>query len=159
MLLTSILLAKTASRARPVNDCGDDCGVGYRDAYGEAKRGHVADPATRQFVPGQRLYIGPAFGDEPIGKVKARNLESFYAELRRCSQMCDGRPRIEHRAEGDHECRVIKHKRRRGSATGTPLVSTTTWIASSCRAVYGRRCSTPRIAAGVAGRQSVPSVG
>lgn len=58
-----------------------------------------------------RRYIRPALGDEPIHKVSALVLESLYAELRRCRARCDGKPRIEHRVDGPHECRVVKHKR------------------------------------------------
>lgn len=57
-----------------------------------------------------RRYIKPALGAVPIGKVTAQILEEFYAELRRCRARCDGRPRIDHRAEGDHECREIRHR-------------------------------------------------
>jgi integrase len=34
----------------------------------------------------------------------SERLERFYADLRRCSQRCDGRPYVEHRAEGAHDC-------------------------------------------------------
>jgi hypothetical protein len=48
------------------------------------------------------------------GKVSARVLEQFYAELRRCRTRCDGRFAIDHREDGPHECRVVRHKRRPG---------------------------------------------
>ncbi len=49
-------------------------------------------------------------------------LEEFYAELRRCSARCNGRPRIEHRTSKPHECRTVKHKRPSGRppAAGYP---------------------------------------
>lgn len=46
-------------------------------------------------------HIYPAIGEQPIGKVTAHVLERFYAELRRCSSRCDGRPFVEHRVDGD----------------------------------------------------------
>ena len=84
---------------------------------------HEVDDDTRKgYQDYLRLYIGPAIGDEPIGKVRVRTLESFYAELRRCSALCDGIPFIEHRVDGEHECRTVKHKRRPGRppAAGFP---------------------------------------
>jgi integrase len=38
----------------------------------------------------------------------AEILESFYADLRRCSRRCDRRPYIEHRADGEHDCAASK---------------------------------------------------
>lgn len=69
-----------------------------------------------------RLYIGPAFGDLPVAKVTARSLEQFYAQLRRCSRLCDGKPFVEHVADGPHECRTVKHRRPPGRvpAAGYP---------------------------------------
>ncbi len=58
-----------------------------------------------------RLYIKPALGHVPVGKVTAKMLEDFYAELRRCRVRCDGRPAVDHRVEGPHECRVVRHRR------------------------------------------------
>jgi integrase len=58
-----------------------------------------------------RNHLYPAFGDEPISRVTTQVLETFYAELRRCSQRCDGRPRVEHRVDGPHECRTVRHRR------------------------------------------------
>src|SRR5439155_22804146 len=78
-----------------------------RTAYQEWLKDHEVDARTRKdYESYLRLYIGPAFGDEPVGKIKARNLERLHAELRRCSQLCDGKPFIAHRVDGEHECRV-----------------------------------------------------
>ena len=60
----------------------------------------------------RRTYVGyvertikPALGRIGIDKLGARELETFYAQLRRCRARCDGRPFIErHRAKGEHEC-------------------------------------------------------
>ena len=37
-----------------------------------------------------RMYIGPVLGDLPAGKLDAELLESFYARLPRCRDLCDG---------------------------------------------------------------------
>lgn len=54
--------------------------------------------------------IRPALGGMPVNKLTARMLESFYAELRRCRVRCDGRPFIEHKAVGEHDCKAAKCK-------------------------------------------------
>ena len=53
---------------------------------------------------------GQALGDVPISKLGARDLERFYAQLRRCSVRCNGKPFTEHRVEGPHECRTVRHR-------------------------------------------------
>ena len=58
--------------------------------------------------------IKPALGAEPISRIGPRLLERFYAELRRCKARCAGRAYIEHRLVGDHECRVVRHRRKPG---------------------------------------------
>jgi hypothetical protein len=40
-----------------------------------------------------RLYVRPALGDLAAGKLNAELLESFYARLQRCRDLCDGRRR------------------------------------------------------------------
>ncbi|CAA9416407.1 MAG: integrase family protein [uncultured Pseudonocardia sp.] len=51
-----------------------------------------------------RNHISPCLGHLRVGKLDPETLDSFYAELRRCRTRCRGRARIEHRAEGPHEC-------------------------------------------------------
>jgi hypothetical protein len=76
---------------------------------------HELGETTREgYEAYTRNYINPALGDEPVSKISARILEQFYAELRRCRTRCDGRPAIDHREDGPHECRVVRHKRRPG---------------------------------------------
>jgi integrase len=48
-----------------------------------------------------RLYVRPALGDLAAGKLDAEMLESFYARLQRCRDLCDGRRRA------CHECRPL----------------------------------------------------
>ena len=59
-----------------------------------------------------RRYILPALGHVPIGDVKTQGLDELYAELRRCKARCRGQSGlIDHRMDGPHECRVVKHRR------------------------------------------------
>ncbi|WP_436493396.1 site-specific integrase [Actinokineospora sp. HUAS TT18] len=84
---------------------------------------HDIEETTRQgYELYLRLHIGPALGDQPVSKISARVLEQFYAQLRKCSRRCGGRPQIDHRVDGPHECRTIKHWRPRGRmpAAGYP---------------------------------------
>lgn len=48
-----------------------------------------------------RLYILPMLGDIGAGKLDAELLESFYARLQRCRDLCSGRRRA------GHECRPL----------------------------------------------------
>lgn len=48
-----------------------------------------------------RLYIAPTFGDMEAGKLDAELLERFYARLRKCKDLCNGRSRK------DHKCRPL----------------------------------------------------
>jgi integrase len=79
------------------------------DAWLEVHEGEVTT------IDGYRGYIErtikPALGEEPISKLSARALEQFYAQLRRCRVRCDGKRKIDHRAEGTHDCRVVHHAR------------------------------------------------
>jgi integrase len=52
--------------------------------------------------------IVPVLGDIPIKKLTARTLEKLYAELRRCRIRCDGKPFLEHKATGPHDCKAKK---------------------------------------------------
>jgi integrase len=51
-----------------------------------------------------RKHIVPLIGDRPIGSVNAEVLDSFYAELRRCRDHCDGQPTVVHRTTTEHAC-------------------------------------------------------
>ncbi|MGH4008927.1 MAG: site-specific integrase [Pseudonocardiaceae bacterium] len=54
--------------------------------------------------------ITPALGSMSIAKLSVRHLETLYAELRRCRVRCDGKPFVEHRADGEHDCAKAKCK-------------------------------------------------
>jgi integrase len=92
----------------------------FRTAMEAWLRTHeIAETTRASYEMYARVDLYPAFGDEPIGKVSPRLLEEFYAALRRCSTRCDGRPSIEHRVDGPHECRTVKHRRRPGPPPAT----------------------------------------
>jgi integrase len=73
---------------------------------------HEAEQTT---IDGYRGYIErtikPALGDVPIVNLSARMLEQLYGQLRRCRGRCNGKPFVEHRVAGAHECREVRHTR------------------------------------------------
>ena len=74
-------------------------------------RVHEAEANTlRGYEANARRHIKPALGQVALGKITAQVLEEFYADLRRCRARCNGRPTIDHRVSGDHECRVVRHR-------------------------------------------------
>jgi integrase len=61
---------------------------------------HEGDKRTLEVYRGYiERTIRPALGDIPTSQLRTRNLEVFYAELRRCSARCDGKPYVEHRVD------------------------------------------------------------
>jgi len=95
----------------------------FRVAVEEWLKVHEIEDTTHETYTGYaRRHILPALGDTPVSKITAQVLERFYAELRRCRARCDGRPAIQHRVNGPHECRTVKHRRPRGRvpAAGYP---------------------------------------
>jgi hypothetical protein len=71
----------------------------------------LEEPTRENYLRYAEHHIYPVFREQPIGKVATHVLERRYAELRRCGSRCGGRPFIEHRVEGAHECREVRHKR------------------------------------------------
>ncbi|GAA3537188.1 hypothetical protein GCM10022222_21120 [Amycolatopsis ultiminotia] len=64
-----------------------------------------------------RDHIRPVLGDVPLVLLlrdASSRLEAFYADLRRCRKRCDGKPFIEHRVDGPHQCRTVRHRRPAG---------------------------------------------
>ncbi|MCX6462866.1 MAG: hypothetical protein NTW05_04640, partial [Pseudonocardiales bacterium] len=62
-------------------------------------------PATLSTYVGYAAkHIRPLIGAEPVGALDADLFDSFYAELRRCRDHCDRRPRIDHRTAVEHVC-------------------------------------------------------
>lgn len=75
-------------------------------------RVHAAEANTLAgYEANARRYIKPVMGHLAIGKITTQMLEEFYAQLRRCRTRCNGRPFVEHRVDGAHDCRVVKHRR------------------------------------------------
>jgi integrase len=67
----------------------------------------IEETTRRTYVGYIERHIRPALGAIPIDKLSARNLETLYADLRRCRTRCDGRPHIErHQNDGEHDCAV-----------------------------------------------------
>lgn len=70
---------------------------------------HEIDPTTRMTYEAQiRIYIEPKLADVPLMlfvREAAQRLEPWYAHLRRCRALCNGRPFFEkHAQEGSHDC-------------------------------------------------------
>ncbi|ODU04289.1 MAG: integrase [Pseudonocardia sp. SCN 72-86] len=49
-------------------------------------------------------HVSPLIGRMKVGALDADTLDSFYAELRRCRKHCNGRPGVDHRVDGGHDC-------------------------------------------------------
>jgi integrase len=62
----------------------------------------------RSYVSILRKHVRPLLGRLKAGQLADQAgveiLESFYAELRRCRDHCDGKPRVHHRTAQDHDC-------------------------------------------------------
>jgi integrase len=86
---------------------------GQRSAQSSVSLGYTLDEwlGTVELEDSTRdTYVGyiersirPTLGGIAISKLSTRTLESFYAELRRCRTRCNGRPFVEHRADGAHD--------------------------------------------------------
>lgn len=68
----------------------------------------LEETTSRTYAGYINRTIIPAVGPEAIDKLSARTLETFYSELRRCRTRCDGRPSINHKSDGDHDCAKSK---------------------------------------------------
>ena len=80
---------------------------------------HEIDATTRMTYEAQiRLYIRPRIGDVPLVlfvREAAERLEPFYAHLRKCRALCNGRPFVEkHAVDGLHDCAADGCARLRG---------------------------------------------
>jgi hypothetical protein len=89
-------------------------------------RTHEVEETTRaSYEQYARVHLYLAFGALPVGKVSARLLEEFYADLWGCAGRCDGRAAIEHRSDRPHECRLVKHRRSPGRPPATRRTTAT----------------------------------
>ena len=74
------------------------------------KTAEVEETTKDGYRANLRKHIGPQFKSGPAAEITAHTIEKFKAELRRCRDHCDGRPRIEHRKSrgqrksGKHTC-------------------------------------------------------
>src|SRR5215211_3292519 len=63
----------------------------------------AVEPRTRETLRCYvRKHIDPVIGDCAIGNLRAETLDSFYAQLRRCRDHCDGQSPVLHHTNGDH---------------------------------------------------------
>ena len=63
------------------------------------------DPSTRRTYDGYiRKHIRPLLGSLSLMRLDVETLDSFYAELRRCRDHCDGRSHVQHRTGQEHRC-------------------------------------------------------
>jgi len=63
------------------------------------------DPSTLDTYCGYAAkHVRPFIGVEPVGALDADMFDSLYAEMRRCREHCDRRPRTDHRTPRDHVC-------------------------------------------------------
>jgi integrase len=113
-------------RKRLVAQVDDQRGPRTSVTFGKALtawlRIHEAEETTLDGYRGYvRRTIEPALGSVSLAKVSARVLEEFYADLRRCRHRCrDGEPVVDHRTAVEHECRIVRHRRRPGRPGATP---------------------------------------
>lgn len=49
-------------------------------------------------------HIRPTLGNVKVGRLDAEMIDSLYSLLRRCREHCGGRPYVEHRVRGEHDC-------------------------------------------------------
>ncbi len=107
-------------RRRLVAQVDDHRGPKTSATFGRALdawlRTHEAEETTLDGYRGYiRRTIEPALGSVPLTRISAQVLEEFYAELRCCRHRCrDGDPAVDHRTTAEHECRVVRHRRRPG---------------------------------------------
>src|ERR671917_2621855 len=63
------------------------------------------DPSTRRgYGNNIRKHIRPLLGSLSLTRLDVQTLDSFYAELRRCREHCNGRPHLQHRTTQEHTC-------------------------------------------------------
>jgi integrase len=63
------------------------------------------EDSTRNSYGGYiKRVIKPTLGHVAVNRLGANDLESLYSELRRCRIRCDGKPFIEHKVDGEHDC-------------------------------------------------------
>lgn len=64
----------------------------------------VTAPTAFPLVTPVLVHVRPLIGDLQVGQLDGGTLDSFYTILRQCRAHCDGRPFVEHRKNGPHDC-------------------------------------------------------
>jgi integrase len=102
----------TEFRAQVLNQRNAESTVPFRHAIAEWLRTSEVEDSTRAgYVNYIDRYIRPALGSVPARKIDAHTLESFYTEVRRCRDRCDGKPFIEkHAVDEAHDCLTAECK-------------------------------------------------
>ncbi|WP_252365328.1 site-specific integrase [Saccharomonospora piscinae] len=101
--------AMTRLQARVDQQRAPSTSVSFSYAIDEWLRSADIEPTTRHGYVGYiERTIRPALGDVHVNKLTARMLEKLYGELRRCRVRCDGKPFVEHKADGEHDCEKAK---------------------------------------------------
>jgi integrase len=97
-------LAELRAKVLKQRSASSSVSLGY--AIDEWLRTSELEDSTRDGYLGYiNRVIKPTLGKVPVSKLGVRELESLYAELRRCRVRCDHKPFIEkHKAEGEHDC-------------------------------------------------------
>jgi integrase len=65
------------------------------------KTAEVEETTKDAYHANLRKHIKPQFKARPAAEITAHTIEKFKAELRRCRDHCDGRPRVDHRKSRD----------------------------------------------------------
>ncbi|WP_285490278.1 site-specific integrase [Amycolatopsis taiwanensis] len=97
-------------RARVLKQRAATSSVNLSYAIDEWLRTADIEQSTRDGYMGYiDRVIKPILGETSVSKIGARELESLYAQLRRCRKRCDGKPFIEkHKGDGEHDCVASK---------------------------------------------------
>ncbi len=64
-------------------------------------------------------HIRPLIGSVKVGALDGDLFDSFYAELRRCRDHCDGRQRVDHRTDSPHRPRPANFGAQGGARRNT----------------------------------------
>jgi integrase len=65
---------------------------------------NVEETTLERYEQAIRIHIRPLLGHLPVAKLDGETLDAHQAILRRCRAHCDGRPHVEHAADGPHDC-------------------------------------------------------
>ncbi|UJW32427.1 tyrosine-type recombinase/integrase [Saccharothrix sp. AJ9571] len=97
------------ARVRLVHDVDERRHPRTTATLGQLIEKHIAtaelDPGTRRLYQRDlRNHIQPRIGKISLASLDVHQLESFYAELRRCRAHCNGSAQVDHRTPREHTC-------------------------------------------------------